>query len=240
MGNILLRQVLWNSKLALLAYCVIVTTMYAYPYQSSFYSRISGIYPPQIKVYELRELSLKFERHFISEIIDFEVPSLLLYLEQFSYKMFFDTSWKDLACKKLHMLSKEEQCSGCEDVSCELSLWMGIFLHLFLYQSRSQLTVVGSIHVPLSRCKHYSRSFDQNLCCPTSHIFGPCLFVAQETTSLTILLIRINFLLNTLWRGKNLLLLLFIREEPHLLLGFRMMLTWFDLCFLLYCATGFG
>ncbi|KAF7146569.1 hypothetical protein RHSIM_Rhsim04G0111000 [Rhododendron simsii] len=33
----------------------------------------SGIYPPQIKVYELRELSLKFERHFISEIIDFEV-----------------------------------------------------------------------------------------------------------------------------------------------------------------------
>lgn len=33
----------------------------------------SGIYPPQIKVYELRELSLKFERHFISEIINFEV-----------------------------------------------------------------------------------------------------------------------------------------------------------------------
>ncbi|KAL2226031.1 nucleolar protein 10 [Sesamum indicum] len=33
----------------------------------------SGIYPPQVKVYELRELSLKFERHLISEIIDFEV-----------------------------------------------------------------------------------------------------------------------------------------------------------------------
>ncbi|KAL2476495.1 embryo sac development arrest 7 [Abeliophyllum distichum] len=33
----------------------------------------SGIYPPQIKVYELRELSLKFERHFISEIINFQV-----------------------------------------------------------------------------------------------------------------------------------------------------------------------
>ena len=33
----------------------------------------SGIYPPQIKVYELRELSLKFERHLVSEIIDFEV-----------------------------------------------------------------------------------------------------------------------------------------------------------------------
>ncbi|KAL0290856.1 UNVERIFIED_CONTAM: Nucleolar protein 10 [Sesamum angustifolium] len=32
-----------------------------------------GIYPPQVKVYELRELSLKFERHLISEIIDFEV-----------------------------------------------------------------------------------------------------------------------------------------------------------------------
>ncbi|CAA0838719.1 embryo sac development arrest 7 [Striga hermonthica] len=33
----------------------------------------SGIYPPQVKVYELRELSLKFERHLISEIIDFQV-----------------------------------------------------------------------------------------------------------------------------------------------------------------------
>ncbi|KAK4404777.1 Nucleolar protein 10 [Sesamum angolense] len=33
----------------------------------------SGIYPPQVKVYELRELSRKFERHLISEIIDFEV-----------------------------------------------------------------------------------------------------------------------------------------------------------------------
>ncbi|CAH9062544.1 unnamed protein product [Cuscuta europaea] len=35
----------------------------------------SGIYPPQIKVYELRELSLKFERHLISEIVNFEVLS---------------------------------------------------------------------------------------------------------------------------------------------------------------------
>ncbi|GMY19372.1 nucleolar protein 10 [Fagus crenata] len=33
----------------------------------------SGIYPPQVKVYELRELSLKFERHLDSEIIDFQV-----------------------------------------------------------------------------------------------------------------------------------------------------------------------
>ncbi|XP_030473839.1 uncharacterized protein LOC115691371 [Syzygium oleosum] len=33
----------------------------------------SGIYPPQMKVYELRELALKFERHLDSEIIDFEV-----------------------------------------------------------------------------------------------------------------------------------------------------------------------
>ncbi|XP_077248557.1 embryo sac development arrest 7 [Tasmannia lanceolata] len=33
----------------------------------------SGIYPPQVKVFELRELSLKFERHLISEIIDFQV-----------------------------------------------------------------------------------------------------------------------------------------------------------------------
>lgn len=33
----------------------------------------SGIYPPQVKVYELRELSLKFERHLISEIVNFQV-----------------------------------------------------------------------------------------------------------------------------------------------------------------------
>ncbi|KAG6743705.1 hypothetical protein POTOM_052406 [Populus tomentosa] len=33
----------------------------------------SGIYPPQIKVYELREFALKFERHFDSEIIDFQI-----------------------------------------------------------------------------------------------------------------------------------------------------------------------
>ncbi|GAV56912.1 NUC153 domain-containing protein [Cephalotus follicularis] len=33
----------------------------------------SGIYPPQVKVYELRELSLKFERHLDSEIVDFQV-----------------------------------------------------------------------------------------------------------------------------------------------------------------------
>ncbi|XP_057548925.1 uncharacterized protein LOC130827271 [Amaranthus tricolor] len=35
----------------------------------------SGIYPPQVKVYELRELSLKFERHLDSEIVDFQVLS---------------------------------------------------------------------------------------------------------------------------------------------------------------------
>ncbi|XP_018848422.2 nucleolar protein 10 [Juglans regia] len=33
----------------------------------------SGIYPPQVKVYELRQLALKFERHLDSEIIDFQV-----------------------------------------------------------------------------------------------------------------------------------------------------------------------
>lgn len=36
-----------------------------------------GIYPPQIKVYELRELALKFERHLVSEIINFQVIFLL-------------------------------------------------------------------------------------------------------------------------------------------------------------------
>ncbi|KAK2654321.1 hypothetical protein Ddye_014177 [Dipteronia dyeriana] len=35
----------------------------------------SGIYPPQVKVYELRQLGLKFERHLDSEIIDFQVLS---------------------------------------------------------------------------------------------------------------------------------------------------------------------
>ncbi|PKU84456.1 nucleolar protein 10 [Dendrobium catenatum] len=33
----------------------------------------SGIYPPQVKVFELREMSLKFERHLVSEVINFEV-----------------------------------------------------------------------------------------------------------------------------------------------------------------------
>ncbi|PWZ08122.1 Nucleolar protein 10 [Zea mays] len=33
----------------------------------------SGIYPPQVKVYELKELSMKFERHMISEIVDFQI-----------------------------------------------------------------------------------------------------------------------------------------------------------------------
>ena len=37
----------------------------------------SGIYPPQVKVYELGQLALKFERHLDSEIVDFEVTSLL-------------------------------------------------------------------------------------------------------------------------------------------------------------------
>ncbi|KAL5546575.1 hypothetical protein UlMin_006262 [Ulmus minor] len=33
----------------------------------------SGIYPPQIKVYELQQLALKFERHLDAEIIDFQI-----------------------------------------------------------------------------------------------------------------------------------------------------------------------
>uniref|UniRef100_A0A1J3J997 Nucleolar protein 10 n=1 Tax=Noccaea caerulescens TaxID=107243 RepID=A0A1J3J997_NOCCA len=33
----------------------------------------SGTYPPQVKVYELRQLALKFERHLVSEIVDFEI-----------------------------------------------------------------------------------------------------------------------------------------------------------------------
>ena len=38
----------------------------------------SGIYPPQVKVYEVRELGLKFERHLDSEIVDFQVLALFL------------------------------------------------------------------------------------------------------------------------------------------------------------------
>ncbi|KAL7128478.1 hypothetical protein ABFS83_14G319700 [Erythranthe nasuta] len=33
----------------------------------------SGIYPPQVKVYQLGQYSLKFERHLISEIINFQI-----------------------------------------------------------------------------------------------------------------------------------------------------------------------
>ncbi|KAG0497332.1 hypothetical protein HPP92_002023 [Vanilla planifolia] len=33
----------------------------------------SGIYPPQVKVFELREMALKFERHLVSEVVNFEV-----------------------------------------------------------------------------------------------------------------------------------------------------------------------
>lgn len=34
---------------------------------------VSGIYPPQVKVYEVRELSLKFERHLDAEILEFQI-----------------------------------------------------------------------------------------------------------------------------------------------------------------------
>lgn len=34
-----------------------------------------GGYPPQLRAFELRELSLKFERHFTSEVVDFQVLS---------------------------------------------------------------------------------------------------------------------------------------------------------------------
>jgi hypothetical protein len=39
-----------------------------------------GIYPPQVKVYELKELSMKFERHMISEIINFQVLLLVKHI----------------------------------------------------------------------------------------------------------------------------------------------------------------
>jgi ribosome biogenesis protein ENP2 len=45
----------------------------------------SGIYPPQVRVYELSELSLKFERHLTSEIVNFQVDPyfISLHLKQF-------------------------------------------------------------------------------------------------------------------------------------------------------------
>jgi hypothetical protein len=45
----------------------------------------SGIYPPQVRVYELSELSLKFERHLTSEIVNFQVDLdfISLHLKQF-------------------------------------------------------------------------------------------------------------------------------------------------------------
>lgn len=47
----------------------------ALPSSEAFLTRVQyvGIYPPQVKVYELGELSLKFERHLTSEIINFQV-----------------------------------------------------------------------------------------------------------------------------------------------------------------------
>ena len=34
---------------------------------------VTGIHPPQVKVYDLSQLSMKFERHLDSEVVDFEV-----------------------------------------------------------------------------------------------------------------------------------------------------------------------
>ena len=35
----------------------------------------TGVYPPQVKVYELSELSMKFERHMDCEVVQFDVLS---------------------------------------------------------------------------------------------------------------------------------------------------------------------
>ena len=35
----------------------------------------TGVYPPQVKVYELSELSMKFERHMDCEVVQFEILS---------------------------------------------------------------------------------------------------------------------------------------------------------------------
>ena len=35
----------------------------------------TGNYPPQVRAYELRELSLKFSRHFTADVIQFQILS---------------------------------------------------------------------------------------------------------------------------------------------------------------------
>lgn len=51
---------------------------------------IPGIYPPQVKVFELRQLSLKFERHLVSEIINFEVFVNSTYTFQKIFKVLYN------------------------------------------------------------------------------------------------------------------------------------------------------
>ena len=34
----------------------------------------TGVYPPQVKVYELSQLGMKFERHIDAEVVTFKVP----------------------------------------------------------------------------------------------------------------------------------------------------------------------
>ena len=36
---------------------------------------VTGIHPPQVKVYDLSQLSMKFERHLDSEVVDFDILS---------------------------------------------------------------------------------------------------------------------------------------------------------------------
>ena len=49
--------------------------VYLYPYssqQDGQYIGVSGVYKPQIKVFEVDQLSLKFERHVDSEVVQFQ------------------------------------------------------------------------------------------------------------------------------------------------------------------------
>lgn len=53
---------------------------------------MTGIYPPQVRVYEVSELSLKFERHLTSEIIDFQVW-FEFFLGSFCFKGTWRKAW---------------------------------------------------------------------------------------------------------------------------------------------------
>ncbi|XP_017976886.1 PREDICTED: uncharacterized protein LOC18598775 isoform X2 [Theobroma cacao] len=52
-----------------------------------------SIYPPQVKVYELRQFSMKFERHLESEIIDFQITKGKIFFGTFGRSIRFSSQF---------------------------------------------------------------------------------------------------------------------------------------------------